>query len=278
MAVSRYHFALHHRRITLLTTISAVLLVVFGALALLSNFIVLPADLNSYIVFAYILAVIGFVFLMPMLYFQYSYTRAGLWIEPDQLRVQYPGEDKQQIQWSEARFAVDEGENYLRISKGKEGLGHLMGKTRYVRLHLEGMLPQQRSEVEQAMTEHVEVRHPRLFTLMTLLNTQGELVARGRLYLFENHLLCTENRGEKRVFFYAPLKDLRSVKQRASFYIGKLECEAFTLQYKDKTYVIMLGYETTISNTLGNSSHWSVTGSASEWVEALLAEQVREPE
>jgi hypothetical protein len=278
MAVSRYHFALHHRRITLLTTISVVLLVVFGALALLSNFVVLPVGLNSFIVFAYILAVIGFVFLMPMLYFQYSYTRAGLWIEPDQLRVQYPGEDKQQMPWSEARFAVDEGENYLRISKGKEGLGHLIGKTRYVRLHLEGMLPQQRSEVEQAVAGHVEVRHPRLFTLMTLLNTQGELVARGRLYLFENHLLCTENRGEKRVFFYAPLKDLRSVKQRASFYIGKLECEAFTLQYKDKTYVIMLGYETTISSTLGNSSHWSVTGSASEWVEALLTEQVRGPE
>ena len=278
MAVARYHFALHHRRITRLTTVSAGLLVVFGALALLSNFIVLPAGLNSYIVFAYILAVIGFVFLMPMLYFQYSYARAGLWIEPDQLRVQYPGEDKQQMQWSEARFAVDEGENYLRISKGKEGLGHLIGKARYVRLHLEGMLPEQRSEIEQAMTEHVEVRHPRLFTLMTLLNTQGELVARGRLYLFENHLLCTENRGEKRVFFYAPLKDLRSVKQRSSFYVGKLECEAFTLQYKDKTYVIMLGYETTISNTLGSSSHWSATGSASEWVEALLAEQVREPE
>ena len=269
MAVSHYHFALHHRRITLLTTIAAGLLVVFGTLALLSNFIVLPADMNSYIVFAYVLAVFGFVFLMPMLYFLYSYSRAGLWVEPDQLRVRYPGEDAQQLQWSEARFAVDEGEEYLRISKGKEGLGHLIGKTRYVRLHLEGMLPQQRSEVEQALTAHVEVSHPRLFTLITLLNMQGELVARGRLYLFENHLLCTENRGEKRVFFYAPLKDLRSVKQRASFYVGKLECEAFTLQYKDKTYVIMLGYETTISHSLGSSSHWSVTGSASEWVETL---------
>lgn len=271
MTVLRYPFALHHRRIILLTTISALLLVVFGGLAALSNLLVLPADLNAYVVIAYILAVIGFVFLMPMLYFQYSYGRAGLWIEPDQLRVQYPGENQQQMQWSEARFAVDEGEDYLRISKGKEGLGHLIGKTRYVRLHLEGMWPQQRLDVEQAVTEHVEVRHPRLFTLMTLLNAQGELVARGRLYLFENHLLCTENRGEKRVFFYAPLKDLRSVKQRASFYVGKLECEAFTLQYKEKTYVIMLGYETTISNTLGNSSHWSVTGSASQWAETLQA-------
>ncbi len=269
MAVSRYRFALHERRITLLTAISAFILIVFGGLAILSIFIVLPAGLDAYVVFAAILAIIGFVFLMPKLYFQYSYARAGVWIEPDRLRVQYPGEKQQQMEWPEARFAVDEGEDYLRISKGKEGLGHLIGKTHFVRLHLEGMWPQQRSEVEKIMSEHVEIRHPRLFTLMTLLNMQGDLVARGRLYLFENHLLCTENRGEKRVFFYAPLKDLRSIKQRASFYVGKLECEAFNLQYKDRTYVIMLGYETTISNTLGSSSHWSVTGSASEWVEAL---------
>ncbi|HLH61541.1 MAG TPA: hypothetical protein VKV20_07645 [Ktedonobacteraceae bacterium] len=271
MPVSRYRFALHQRRITLLTAICAFLLGVFGGLAILSNVTALPAGLGAYVVFASILAVIGFVFLMPMLYFQYSYARAGLWIEPARLRVQYPGEKEQQMEWTEARFAVNEGEDYLRASKGKEGLGHLIGKTRFVRLHLEGMWPQQRAEVEQGLATHVEVRHPRLFTLMTLLNTQGELVARGRLYLFENHLLCTENRGEKRVFFYAPLKDLRSVKQRASFYVGKLECEAFNLQYKDNTYVIMLGYETTISNTLGSSSHWSVTGSASEWVEALLS-------
>ena len=164
---------------------------------------------------------------------------------------------------------MNEGGDYLRISKGKEGLGHLIGKTRYVRLHLEGMLPQQRAEVEQAMAEHVEVRRPRLFTLMTLLNTQGELVARGRLYLFEHEVLCAENRGEKRVFFYAPLRKLTSVKQRDSFYVGKLECESFSIRYKDKDYVIMLGYETTIAGNIGSSSHWSVTGYAQEWVEAL---------
>lgn len=271
MQPTRYRFALHHRRISVLTTISALLLVVCGSLALLSNFQPLPGGLDAYIVFAYILAVVGFIFLMPMLIFQYSYARAGVWIEPDKLRVQYPGENPQEMSWSEARFAVDEGENYLRISKGKEGLGHLIGQTRFIRLHLEGMFPEQRSRLEQAIAEHVEVRQPRLFTLVTLFNTQGELVARGRLYLFEHELVCTENRGEKRVFFLAPLSDLGSVKQRASFYVGKLECEAFTLKYRDKTYVIMLGYETTISNTLGSSSHWSVTGRSTEWVEALLA-------
>jgi len=35
--------------------------------------------------------------------------------------------------------------------------------------------------------------------------------------------------------------------------------------------VIMLGYETTIAGNIGSSSHWSVTGYAQEWVEALSA-------
>ncbi|HYX50077.1 MAG TPA: hypothetical protein VE843_10070, partial [Ktedonobacteraceae bacterium] len=80
--------------------------------------------------------------------------------------------------------------------------------------------------------------------------------------------LCMENRGEKRVFVHASLKDLDSVKQRASFYVGNLECEAFTFRYR-KEHVIMLGYETTFNRGIGNSSHWTVTGFASEWVEAL---------
>jgi hypothetical protein len=96
----------------------------------------------------------------------------------------------------------------------------------------------------------------------------GELVVRGRLDLVEDALCCAEKRGEKRVFLYAPLKDLDSIKQRASFYIGNLECEAFTFRYR-KEYVVMLGYETTFNRGIGNSSHWSVTGNAAEWVEAL---------
>jgi len=103
---------------------------------------------------------------------------------------------------------------------------------------------------------------------MTLLNSKGELVARGRLYLFDDALLCAENRSEKRVFLYASLKDLDSIKQRASFYVGNLECEAFTFRYR-KEHVIMLGYETTFNRGIGNSSHWSVTGNAAEWVEAI---------
>lgn len=267
----RYRFDHHTRRLSTLSLVFALALVVFGALALLSSFLVLPAGLGGLNVVFDILAFISLAFLLPVLYLQYSYARSGVWIEPERVRVLFPGMKEQEMEWSEARFAVDEGEEYLHASKGKEGLGHLFGETRYVRLYFEGMMPEQRAEVEQALAEHVQVRQPRRFTLMTLLNSRGELVARGRLYLFENELLCAENRGEKRVFFYAPLKDLSSVKQRASFYVGRLECEAFTLMYKGKEYVIMLGYETVISRGIGSSSHWMRTGDAAEWVEALQA-------
>lgn len=269
---TRYPFALHARRVSTLTIVSGLVFVVFGAIALLSTFSILPASFNSFTVIAYILAFLGLVVFMPLLYFQYGYTRAGVEIGPEEVRVQFPGENAQQMAWPEARFAVDEGEEYLYLSKGKEGLGHLVGDTRYIRLHLEGMMPEQRKQVELALTEHVGVRQPLRFTLMTLLNTKGEIVARGRLYLFENEVLCMENRGEKRVFFYAPLQELSSVKQRASFYIGRLECEAFAIRYAGKDYVVMLGYETTISSNLGTSSHWSSTGNAQEWVEALTSD------
>ncbi len=37
----------------------------------------------------------------------------------------------------------------------------------------------------------------------------------------------------------------------------------------DSIAMVMLGYETTISTGIGRSSHWSVTGKAADWVEAL---------
>lgn len=268
---NRYRFILHTRHLTTLTIASALVLVIFGVLALLANFLVLPIDLQGLIILFYLVATIGLAVLLPALILQYSYAHSGVWIEPDKVRVRFPGTNEQEMAWSEARFAVDEGEEYLRASKGKEGVGFFFGETRYIRLYLEGMQPEQRAQVEQVLSEHVPVRQPRRFTLMTLLNSRGELVARGRLYLFENELLCAENRGEKRVFLYAPIKDLHSVKQRASFYIGKLECEAFTLRYQGKEYVIMLGYETTISRGIGTSSHWTRTGDAADWVEAIWA-------
>ncbi len=267
---NRYRFILHTRHLTTLTIASALVLVIFGVLALLANFLVLPIDLQGLIILFYLVATIGLAVLLPVLILQYSYAHSGVWIEPDKVRVRFPGTNEQEMAWSEARFAVDEGEEYLRASKGKEGVGFFFGETRYIRLYLEGMQPEQRAQVEQVLSEHVPVRQPRRFTLMTLLNSRGELVARGRLYLFENELLCAENRGEKRVFLYAPNKDLHSVKQRASFSIGKLECEAFTLRYQGKEYVIMLGYETTISRGIGTSSHWTRTGDAVEWVESIL--------
>ena len=54
----------------------------------------------------------------------------------------FTGEKIQEMAWSEARFAVNEGEAYLQASKGKEGLGHIFADTRYIRLHLEGLTPE----------------------------------------------------------------------------------------------------------------------------------------
>ena len=266
--VIRYRFASHTRHLIMLTIISAVVVVIAGSMALLIGFRLLPINLDGLLLPAYIIAMCAVAILLLVLVLQYGYAHSGVWIESDKLRVRFPGMDEQEMAWSEALFAVDEGEAYLLASKGKEGVGFLFGERRYVRLYLEGMMPEQRAQFEQMLAEHVPVRRPLRFTLMTLLNSKGELVARGRLYLFDDALLCAENRGEKRVFLYASLKDLDSIKQRASFYIGNLECEAFTFRFR-KEYVIMLGYETTFNRGIGNSSHWSVTGMAAEWVEAI---------
>ncbi len=266
--IIRFRFTAHTRHLMLLTTISAVVVVIAGSMSLLIGFRLLPSNLDGLLVPAYISAMCAVAILLLVLVLQYSYTHSGVWIEPDKIRVRFPGTDEQEMVWSEALFAVDEGEEYLRASKGKEGVGFLFGERRYVRLFLEGMMPEQRAQCEQVLAEHVPVRRPLRFTLMTLLNSKGELVARGRLYLFEDTLLCAENRGEKRVFLYASLKDLDSVKQRASFYVGNMECEAFTFRYR-KEHVIMLAYETTFNRGIGSSSHWSVTGNAAEWVEDI---------
>jgi hypothetical protein len=41
------------------------------------------------------------------------------------------------------------------------------------------------------------------------------------------------------------------------------------MYYDKKEFIVMLGYEATMRGALGTSSHWSQTGSAREWVEAL---------
>lgn len=267
-ATVRYRFTSQSRRVTVITIVSAIILVVFGSLALQP-----VVNIGPLVLVIFLLAIAALAVLLIVLFVQYGYIRAGVWIGPDEVRVQFPLEDLQQMTWSEARFAVNEGEEYLHFSKGREGLGHLFSDTRYIRLHLEGMTPQQRRQVEQVLAEHVPLRQPQRFTLITLLNTQGQIIARGRLYLFEQELVCAENRGKKRVFFSAPLKDLRSVRQVDPFHIGNLECEAFSLTYAQETYVIMLGYETTIATNLGTSSRWSPTGNAQDWLDALKANQ-----
>src|SRR5260370_7434593 len=111
-----------------------------------------------------------------MLILLYSYRRSGVWIEPGRVHVQFPGENQQEMEWSEARFAVNEGEEYLRNSKGKEGLGHIFGDSRYVRLHLEGLTPEQRAEAEATIAGYVEVRQPLLFTLLPFLHNKAQLL------------------------------------------------------------------------------------------------------
>lgn len=264
-----YRFAQHTRRIRLFAVVSAIILFLCIAAIALDSLHELPANLGGLSIIGYLVGVVAFVVLLPMLILSYEYARCGIWIDDKGVRVRFPGEKMQEMEWSEARFAVNEGAEYLQISKGKEGLGHIFGSSRYVRLHLEGLTPEQREQAEATIARSIEVRQPQRFTLMTLLNTKGEVVARGRMYLFERELLCAENRGEKRVFFIAPLAKLTAVKQRDAFYVGKLECDAFSLRYKEQDYVIMLGYETTFSGNIGTSSHWSVTGYAAEWLEAL---------
>ncbi|HVB72289.1 MAG TPA: hypothetical protein VNE38_01930 [Ktedonobacteraceae bacterium] len=264
-----YRFAQHTRRITRFALVSGIILFFSASAIVLNSLNALPSGLGGLEIIGYLVGVVAFVVLLPMLILSYQYAHSGVWIEDTGVRVRFPGEKAQEMDWSEARFAVNEGEEYLQMSKGKEGLGHVFGDSRYVRLHLDGLTPEQREQAVSAIARYVEVRRPARFTLMSLLNTKGEVQARGRLYLFERELLCAENRGEKRVFFIAPLAKLSAVKQRDAFYVGKLECEAFSLRYQGNDYVIMLGYETTLSGNIGTSSHWSVTGYADDWIEAL---------
>ena len=264
-----YRFVQHTQRITRLAIIAAIVLLLSAGAIVLDALGALPASVGGLGIVGYLVGVIAFVVLLPMLILSYQYSRSGLWIDDEGARVRFPGEKMQEISWSEARFAVNEGEEYLQASKGKEGLGHIFGDTRYIRLHLDGLTPEQRAGAETAIARHCEVRHPARFALVTLLNSKGETIARSRLYLFEHELVCAENRGEKRVFFAAPLAKLTGVRQRNPFYVGKLEFEAFALRYQGSDYIIMLGYETTLAGNIGTSSHWAATGNASDWLAAL---------
>src|SRR5262250_824324 len=114
---NRYRFVLHTRRITILAIISGLVLVISGLLALLSSFLVQPVNLEVLIIPSYLIASVALAFLLPLLVLQYSYAHSGIWVEPDKVRVRFPGMNEQEMTWSEARFAVDEGEEYLRASK-----------------------------------------------------------------------------------------------------------------------------------------------------------------
>lgn len=270
---SHYTYLLQSRRVTKITIGSLVVLVGAGVMALLSQFGILPNDLQGLVPIFYILAALAFIVFVPMLFFQYGYARGGIWLEPEQIRVQYPGEEAQQMDWREARFGVDEGEIYLNASKGKEGYGHIFGDRRYLRLHLEGVMPEERRRFWYEVTERLDVRHPERLSLVTLLNSQGEMVARGRLYLFEERIVLAENRGERKVFLDAPLQALRQIQNEESFSMGRLSYDAFSFQYDGKKYLIMLGYELVMNSMLGSRSNWSRTGESSSWIASLKGEK-----
>jgi hypothetical protein len=265
----RYGFVQHTRRMVRVAMLAAILFFISIVIVLLAILKALPVGLGSLVALAGIVSVLSFILLLPLLVFLFLYGRGGLWFNEQGVRVHFPGEAEQAIDWSDALYAVDEGDEYLASSKGKEGLGHLVGKEYYLRLHLEGMTPEQRAEIKGILAEHVEVRRPRLFTFATLLNTKGETVARGRLYAFEDALLCAENRGKRRVFIAAPIRKLTSVRSRDPFTVGRLLCESFLIVYEKKEFVVMLGYEMTFNTGLGSSSRWSATGSAQDWIDAL---------
>lgn len=270
LAVTRYTFRQHTLRMRKVAIPAAIILFCSIILIALAFANALPQGLGSLVALAFVLGVLSFVVLVPLLVFFYGYSKGGIWLDEQGIRVHFPGEEEQRMAWSEALYAVDEGEEYLVRSKGKEGYGHLVARDRYLRLHLEGVQPEQRAEIQRVLAEHVEIRQPRMFTFATLLNAKKETVARGRLYIFENdELLCAENRGEKRVFIAAPIRKLSWVRPRDPFFVGKLGCEAFALYYDKKEFIVMLGYETTVRGGLGTSSSWAPTGSAQEWIEAL---------
>lgn len=269
LTTTRYAFLQHTRRMRKLAVPAAIILLIAGLFVLLAVVNALPPGLGCVVASAFALGVLSIIVLIPLLVFFYGYGKGGIWLGEQGLRVQFPGEDEQLMDWAEALYAVDEGEEYLVRSKGKEGYGHLVARDRYLRLHLEGLIPEQRAEVQRVLAEHVEIRQPRLFTLATLLNSKKETVARGRLYVFENELLCAQNRGKKEVFIAAPIRKLSWVRERDPFHVGKLECEAFAVCYDKRELIVMLGYEMTLRGALGTSSNWTQTGSAREWIAAL---------
>jgi hypothetical protein len=269
LTAKRYAFLQHTRRMARIAIVAGIVLIISGAIIILAIDNLLPQGLGDLVALAGVLAILSFILLVPLVVFLYGYSRGGLWLDEQGVRVHFPAEPTQRMTWEEALYAIDEGEEYLVASKGKEGLGHLVGKDHYVRLHLEGITPEQRAEIKQTIAEHVEIRQQRMFTFATLLNNKGETVARGRVYVFEDEVLCAENRGEKRVFIAAPIKKLSAVRPRNPFQVGKFDFEAFAILYDKKEFVIMLGYEMTSNSGFGTSSRWLPTGSAQEWINAL---------
>src|SRR5207237_10930481 len=116
-------FTSHTRHLILLTIISAVVVVIAGSMALLIGFRLLPINLDGLLLPAYIIAMCAVAILLLVLVLQYGYAHSGVWIESDKLRVRFPGMDEQEMDWSEALFAVDEGAAFLFVGSDEVVVG-----------------------------------------------------------------------------------------------------------------------------------------------------------
>src|SRR5579883_1342703 len=144
----RFAFLQHTRRMRKTAIPATVILLVSGIFLALAFANALPQGLATLVAIAFVLAVISFIVLVPLVLFFYGYSKGGLWLDEQGVQVKFPAENAQRMDWSGALYAIDEGDEYLAASKGKEGIGHLVGHTHYIRLHLEGMTPQQRAEIK----------------------------------------------------------------------------------------------------------------------------------
>src|SRR6516162_9981486 len=115
---TRYAFARDTRRMRRVAIPAAIVLLVTGLIVGLAFANALPPGLGCVVALAFALGVLSLVVLVPLLLFFYGYSKGGFWLDEQGVRVHFPGEDEQRVDWTEVLYGVDEGEAYLVSSKG----------------------------------------------------------------------------------------------------------------------------------------------------------------
>ena len=98
-ATARYRFTSHSRRLTVITIVSVIVLVVFGSLAFQP-----VVNIGPFVLVIFLLAIAALAVLLIVLFVQYGYIRAGVWIGPGEVRAQFPLEDGSR--WRGRRHAL----------------------------------------------------------------------------------------------------------------------------------------------------------------------------